>query len=87
MLPEEKEKIFSAFQQVFQETGYVQPKKVYGEVLEDRESQITFSALGQLAPRELKEKFDPTTEKRKKLQEKLPEFSVRIGGSPPPRHN
>ncbi len=83
--PEEKEKIFSAFQQVFQETGYVHPEKTYGEVIEDRNSQITFSALGQSAPLELKETFDPTTEKRKKLQEhlqeKLPEFSVRIGGS------
>lgn len=82
---EEKEKIFSAFHQVFKETGYIHPQKVYGEVIEDRESQITFSALGQLAPRELKESFDPTTEKRKKLQEKLqeklPDFSVRIGGS------
>lgn len=57
----------------------------YGPVLEDRGSQITFSALGQAAPPEIKAKWDPTDEKKNRLREaaqaKLPGLSVRSGGS------
>ena len=60
-------------------------KQSFGEIIEDRGSQITFSALGQNAPLKLKEAWDPTREKRQQiaafLQEKLPRFDVRIGGS------
>src|SRR5271166_728745 len=59
--------------------------KVWGEIIEDRGSQITFSALGQRAPLEEKKKWDPDFTKRKKIKAILdtfiPEFSVRIGGS------
>jgi phosphomannomutase len=59
--------------------------KLWGEQVEDRGSQITFSALGQQAPLEEKEKWDPDFAKRKKIKAILdtfiPEFSVRIGGS------
>lgn len=40
---------------------------VWGERIEDRGSQITFSALGQLAPIEAKEAWDPTNEKKNRL--------------------
>ncbi|MDP3771917.1 MAG: HAD-IIB family hydrolase [bacterium] len=43
----EKEKIKTAFRDVFEKTGYHHPRKVYGKVIEDRGTQITFSALGQ----------------------------------------
>jgi phosphomannomutase len=60
-------------------------QRVWGEVIEDRGSQITFSALGQLAPLEEKEKWDPDFAKRKKIKAILdtliPEFSVRMGGA------
>ena len=60
-------------------------EKLWGEQIEDRGSQMTFSALGQLAPLEEKEKWDPDFAKRKKIKAILdtfiPEFSVRIGGS------
>jgi phosphomannomutase len=60
-------------------------EKLWGEQVEDRGSQITFSALGQEAPLEEKEKWDPDFTKRKKIKAILdtfiPEFSVRIGGS------
>jgi HAD superfamily hydrolase (TIGR01484 family) len=60
-------------------------EKVWGEVIEDRGSQITFSALGQQAPIEEKKKWDPDFTKRKKLKAILdtfiPEFSVRLGGA------
>jgi phosphomannomutase len=44
---EERARIKKAFKEVFKETGYVHPKKVYGPVIEDRGTQVTFSALGQ----------------------------------------
>jgi hypothetical protein len=60
-------------------------EKLWGEQIEDRGSQITFSALGQKAPLDEKEKWDPDFAKRKKIKAIvdtfIPEFSVRIGGS------
>jgi hypothetical protein len=60
-------------------------KKVWGDVIEDRGGQITFSALGQQAPLEEKDKWDPEFTKRKKIKAILdtfiPEFSVRLGGA------
>ena len=54
-------------------------------MIEDRGSQITFSALGQEAPLKEKVKWDPDFTKRKKMKAILdtliPEFSVRLGGS------
>jgi HAD superfamily hydrolase (TIGR01484 family) len=44
---EERTKIKKAFKEVFKESGYIPPKKTYGKVLEDRGTQVTFSALGQ----------------------------------------
>ena len=43
----DREKIMKAFRAVFKEVGYVSPRKIYGKVIEDRGSQVTFSALGQ----------------------------------------
>jgi HAD superfamily hydrolase (TIGR01484 family) len=81
---EEKAKITRSLQQVSDDSGF-KPVRVWGEVIEDRGSQITFSALGQQAPLEEKEKFDPDFSKRKKMKERLsqliPEFSVRLGGT------
>ena len=60
-------------------------EKIWGEQIEDRGSQITFSALGQQAPLEEKLKWDPDLTTRKKikaiLDKSIPEFSVRTGGS------
>jgi len=60
-------------------------EKTWGEAIEDRGSQITFSALGQEAPLEEKRKWDPDFSKRKKLKaaldELIPEFYVRLGGT------
>jgi hypothetical protein len=58
---EEKALIIGALQEVIRETGH-QPKQVWGEVIEDRGSQITFSALGQEAPLAQKELWDPQFE-------------------------
>jgi len=57
----------------------------WGDILEDRGSQITFSALGQRAPREAKHAWDPTGAKRGALRDavgaRLPGLEVRSGGS------
>ena len=57
----------------------------WGEILEDRGSQITFSALGQSAPLEAKLAWDPTGSKKSALRaavaERLPDLEVRSGGS------
>lgn len=57
----------------------------WGEILEDRGSQITFSALGQQAPLEAKLAWDPTGAKKSSLRaavaERIPDLEVRSGGS------
>lgn len=81
---EEKRKIFEAFERMFHALNYEHPKRPYGEIIEDRGTQITFSALGQEAPLELKCAWDPDQKKRLEMVEVLelllPESSVRIGG-------
>lgn len=57
----------------------------WGEILEDRGSQVTFSALGQRAPVEAKQAWDPDGAKKNTLRAavaaRLPELEVRSGGS------
>jgi len=81
---EEKKKIISSLKKAVDKSGF-KVKDVWGEPIEDRGSQITFSALGQLAPLEEKKKWDPDFEKRKKIKEilvpSLPGFSIRLGGT------
>jgi len=59
--------------------------KTWGDILEDRGSQITFSALGQSAPLDAKAAWDPNGAKKNALRaavaEKLPDLEVRSGGS------
>ena len=80
----EKERITSSLRKAVAVAGFT-PEKVWGEVIEDRGSQITFSALGQQAPLDEKDKWDPDFSKRKKIKTTLdtliPEFSVRMGGA------
>ena len=57
----------------------------WGEILEDRGSQVTFSALGQRAPVEAKHAWDPSGAKKNALRAavaaRLPGLEVRSGGS------
>lgn len=59
--------------------------ETWGDILEDRGSQITFSALGQRAPLDAKVAWDPTGEKKNTLRaavaERIPDLEVRSGGS------
>jgi HAD superfamily hydrolase (TIGR01484 family) len=80
----EKEKIIGSLNKALGMAGF-KVEKVWGEVIEDRGSQITFSALGQQAPLEEKIKWDADFIKRKKitaiLDTLIPEFSIRMGGA------
>ena len=44
---EQRARIKKTFQRVFDEIGYRHPEKVYGELIEDRGTQVTFSVFGQ----------------------------------------
>ncbi len=59
--------------------------RTWGDILEDRGSQVTFSALGQSAPVEAKTAWDPDGSKKSALREavaaRLPDLEVRSGGS------
>ncbi|HEV8076112.1 MAG TPA: HAD-IIB family hydrolase [Candidatus Acidoferrum sp.] len=81
---DEKEKIITALKQALATAGF-KVEKLWGETIEDRGSQITYSALGQQAPLEEKNKWDPDFSKRKAIKAILdpliPGFSVRIGGA------
>ncbi|MDO5048465.1 MAG: HAD-IIB family hydrolase [Actinomycetaceae bacterium] len=56
-----------------------------GDIIEDRGSQITYSALGQQADLKAKRAWDPTGEKKGRLRDAvaplLPDLEVRSGGS------
>jgi phosphomannomutase len=83
-IPDEKKKIVTSLTTAIAAAGF-KVEKTWGETIEDRGSQITYSALGQQAPLDEKVKWDSDFAKRKKiktvLDKLIPEFSVRIGGS------
>jgi len=57
----------------------------WGPALEDRGSQVTYSALGQSAPDDAKSAWDPDNSKKESLRkfaaERLPDLEVKSGGS------
>jgi phosphomannomutase len=81
---DDKKKIESALEQAVAQSGF-QPAQSWGERIEDRGTQVTYSALGQQAPLDAKSKWDPDFAKRKQIQaildKTLPNFSVRLGGT------
>lgn len=81
---EEKKKIIDALKNALHTVDF-NIEKVWGETIEDRGSQITYSALGQQAPNNEKMKWDPDFTKRVRLRKILatliPEFSVHLGGT------
>jgi phosphomannomutase len=89
----ERQKIIRTFDEVFRHIGYKHPEKTYGPVVEDRGTQVTFSALGQeivavLGRKRgvaLKDKWrdehTPTKMKiAKEMAKRLPELEVRAAG-------
>jgi phosphomannomutase len=80
----EKEKIITSLNSAVDASGF-KAKKTWGETIEDRGSQVTYSGLGQQAPLDEKKKWDPDFAKRDKIKELLdkmiPEFAVNLGGA------
>ena len=81
---DEKDLILSSMEEVMDLLD-LRPEKVWWEIVEDRWSQITFSALGQQAPLEEKLVWDPDFKKRKaiqaELEKRIPNFSINSGWS------
>lgn len=82
----EREVILQALAQCMEETHFSEePSSVRGERIEDRGAQISFSALGQQAPVEEKEKWKAAHNSERKalyaaLIKKLPGLSINMGG-------
>jgi hypothetical protein len=87
---DEKKKIIEALNKGFDDLK-MRAEKTYGETVEDRGSQVTFSVLGQDIVDELgmegvrqKEEWDPDNSKKNKVRDYIapliPEFEVRVGG-------
>jgi phosphomannomutase len=81
---DEKKKIIDCLNDAIKKS-HTKVTKTWGEPIEDRDSQITYSALGQKAPLDAKKDWDPDFKKRKKikaiLDKTLPEFSIQMGGA------
>jgi phosphomannomutase len=79
---DEKWKIVTAIKEVVNNIEIVND---FGDKIQDRDSEITYSALGEHAPVELKRAWDPDFKKRialqKDLEKMLPDFEVKIGGT------
>lgn len=80
-------KITTVLEQSARELGYWEADQLAegDEIIENRLSQVTFSALGQAAATEAKYAWDPDLKKREaivaKCREKLPDFLYEIGGT------
>ena len=81
---EEKSEIVEKFSDAISKSEIEMPGQIYGERLQDRDTQLTFSALGSEAPLELKKTWDPDRQKRTKVhsivKELLPQFDIAIAG-------
>ena len=81
---EEKKQILESLNEAIKNSK-LEIKKTWGEQIEDRGSQITFSALGQEAPLAEKKGWDEDFAKRKKivepLKKSLKDFSIGMGGT------
>lgn len=82
--PAEKAHILEELERAIKAAG-LDRDPAWGPRIEDRGTQITYSGVGQKAPLEAKEAWDPDRRKRLQVQEmlrqSLPEWSVNIGGT------
>ncbi|MER7796330.1 HAD-IIB family hydrolase [Microbacterium sp. NPDC096154] len=81
---DEKQRALAAVEEEAKRLGLWETQ-TWGDILEDRGSQITFSALGQAAPVDAKKAWDPTGERKSRLRDavaaRVPDLEVRSGGS------
>jgi phosphomannomutase len=80
---DQKKKIITVLEEAATKLGFWE-KDPAGDIIEDRESQITYSALGQKALPEAKYAWDPDDTKKQAIRdyaaERLPDLEVRVGG-------
>ena len=85
--PEDVERITKTLEQAARELGYWEANQLAAgdEIIENRLSQVTFSALGQKAGTKAKYAWDPDHRKREAIvarcRELLPDFLYEIGGT------
>lgn len=91
LIPEKDKKVIAAaLEKGFADLGY-EAEKTYGPTVEDRESQITYSVLGQdivdkLGDKgvEIKYAWDPDNHKKQAVRDYvaplIPDYEVRVGG-------
>ncbi len=82
---EQKDEIITVVEQSAREVG-IWTENPYGDIIEDRGSQVTYSALGQQAPAEEKYAWAEANESAKQdlrrlIAERLPDLEVRLGGT------
>lgn len=82
----DRDRCFAVLEEEARRLGFwSDEQEVHGDRIEDRRSQVTYSALGQAAPVELKKQWDLDGHKREQLRaavaERLPGLEVRAGGS------
>lgn len=82
---EQKKHIAEVIEQAVKEQG-LWVEKPYGELIEDRGSQVTYSVLGQQAPADEKyawaeKNAETKLELRRIIAERLPDLEVRLGGT------
>lgn len=85
-MPTEAKKLaIELLEEIIADPKYEIPPNPYGKIIEDRDTQITFTPNGQQAPVEIKLRFDPDRKKREKivamLGPKLPELTLLINGT------
>lgn len=85
-MPVEAKKLaIKLLEEVITDPQYEIPPNSYGKIIEDRDTQITFTPNGQQAPVAIKLAFDPDRRKREKivamLEPKLPELTLLINGT------
>jgi phosphomannomutase len=85
MPAEAKKRAVKLLEEVIVDPQYEIPPNPFGKIIEDRDTQITFTPNGQQAPVALKMAFDPDRKKREKivamLEPKLPELTILINGT------
>lgn len=81
---EQKKRIARVLEEGAKKLGYWE-EHTYGDIIEDRDSQVTYSALGQQAPPAEKYKWDPDGVKKHALRDYaaplLSDLEVRVGGT------
>ncbi len=81
---EERQLIIHSLERAFEESG-LKESTTWGELIEDRGSQVTLSTLGQQAPLSAKREWDPDFAKRRAIIERLapmlPMFAINMGGT------